>query len=161
MSAKGVKIEDEQIEIVKNWHEPKAIRDILVFFYFTNFYWHFIQSFSKITRPLTLMLKTRSAIRSSKNLLLPIDVVEVDKIGVSNGGDYEDETVGRSLSENLNKAMLYPTSNAKQVFTQMREAFTKAPILWHFDLECHIRIEIDALDYAIGCKIVNLVNTLD
>ena len=32
----------------------------------------------------------------------------------------------------------------------MRQAFTKAPILRHFDPECHIRIETDASGYAIG-----------
>ena len=32
----------------------------------------------------------------------------------------------------------------------MRQAFTKAPILQHFDPECHIRIETDASGYAIG-----------
>ena len=42
------------------------------------------------------------------------------------------------------------TSNAKKAFNQLRQAFTKAPILQHFDLECHIRIETDALGYAIG-----------
>ena len=30
------------------------------------------------------------------------------------------------------------TPNAKQAFTQLRQAFTKAPILQHFDLERHI-----------------------
>ena len=27
---------------------------------------------------------------------------------------------------------------------------TEAPILWHFDLECHIRIETNASRYAIS-----------
>ena len=42
MSAQGVKIEDEQIELVKNWPEPKLMRDIQVFLGFANFYWRFI-----------------------------------------------------------------------------------------------------------------------
>ena len=28
VSAQGVRIEDEQIEVVKNWAEPKSMRDI-------------------------------------------------------------------------------------------------------------------------------------
>ena len=32
----------------------------------------------------------------------------------------------------------------------MRQAFLKAPILYHFDPDCHIRIETDASGYAIG-----------
>ena len=38
---------------------------------------------------------------------------------------------------------------ATEAFNQLRQMFTKALILWHFDLECHIWIEIDALGYAI------------
>ena len=42
------------------------------------------------------------------------------------------------------------TLGAKLAFTELRQAFLKAPILYHFDLECHIRIEIDVSGYAIG-----------
>ena len=65
VSAQRVQIEDERIEVIRNWFEPKSMRDIQVFFGFANFYWRFIQGFSKIARPLTLMLKTN---QSAKNL---------------------------------------------------------------------------------------------
>ena len=42
------------------------------------------------------------------------------------------------------------TPGAREAFNQLRQAFTEAPILRHFDPECHIRIETDALGYAIG-----------
>ena len=42
------------------------------------------------------------------------------------------------------------TPDARRAFTQLRQAFTEAPILQHFNLECHIRIETDASGYAIG-----------
>ena len=48
-----------------------------------------------------------------------------------------------------NKPILL-TPDAREVFNQLRQAFTKAPILRHFDPECHIRIETDASGYAIG-----------
>ena len=51
-------MEDEQIEAVKNWPEPKSVQDIQVFIYFANFYRRFIQGFSKIAALLTSMLKT-------------------------------------------------------------------------------------------------------
>ena len=38
---------------------------------------------------------------------------------------------------------------AKLAFLQLRQAFTEAPILYHFDPECYIRIETDASNYAI------------
>ena len=36
--AQRVKIEDEQIEMVKNWPEPMLVRDIQVFIGFANLY---------------------------------------------------------------------------------------------------------------------------
>ena len=42
------------------------------------------------------------------------------------------------------------TLKARQAFTQLRQMFTKAPILQYFDSEHHIWIEINAFVYAIG-----------
>ncbi len=42
------------------------------------------------------------------------------------------------------------TPEAKKAFIYLQKTFTKAPILRHFDPECHIRIETNALEYAIG-----------
>ena len=77
-------------------------------------------------------------------------MVEVDEFGVGGGGDCEDKTVERSPSKNLNGAIDYLTPNARQALTQLKQAFTKAPILRHFDLECHIWIETDVSGYAIS-----------
>ena len=68
------------------------------------------------------------------------------------GSDCEDETVKRLplISKNSNGATGYLTLGTKQAFTQLRQAFTQAPIFRHFDLECYIRIETNALAYAIG-----------
>ena len=41
------------------------------------------------------------------------------------------------------------TSKAKEAFNRLRQAFTEAPILRHFNPECHIRIETDASSYAL------------
>ena len=38
VSAQGVRIEKEQIEVVKNWPKPESMRNIQVFLGFTNFY---------------------------------------------------------------------------------------------------------------------------
>ena len=39
---------------------------------------------------------------------------------------------------------------AKLAFIKLRQVFLKALIPYHFDLECHIRIETDASGYVIG-----------
>ena len=88
-----------------------------------------------------------------------MNVAEVDEVGVGGGGDCKDETVGKSLSKNLNEATGYLTPDARRAFTQLRQVFTKAPILWHFDPKCYIQIETDASGYAIGgvlCQLIDL-----
>ena len=60
-----------------------------------------------------------------------------------------------SKSKNLSKSQKtvgsdFLTPGAKLAFTELRQAFLKAPILHHFDPERHIRIETDASGYAIG-----------
>ncbi len=42
------------------------------------------------------------------------------------------------------------SNEAKQAFNQLRDAFMRASILRHFDSERHIRIEINAFDYAVA-----------
>ena len=65
---------------------------------------------------------------------------------------------GKKLSKNRNSTNSnvtkdgpkFLTSNARTAFNRLRLTFTKTPILWHFDLECHIWIETNTLDYAIS-----------
>ena len=83
--------------------------------------------------------------------------------------DDDDEVVGGGGDRNLSKSKkskntksgsqtrigatgepTFLTPGAREAFNQLRQAFTEAPILRHFDPECHIRIETDALGYAIG-----------
>ena len=75
---------------------------------------------------------------------------EVENIGGSS--NCKDEMIKRSplISKNSNGITGYLTPNAKKTFIQLRQAFTKGLILWYFDPECHIRIEIDASGYVIS-----------
>ena len=79
---------DKRIKAVRNWLEPRLVRDIQVFFGFANFYRRFIQGFNKIVRPLTSMLRTT---KSAENLSL--SMAEDSEIGSVDGGDCEDETM--------------------------------------------------------------------
>ena len=45
---------------------------------------------------------------------------------------------------------IFLTPEAKLAFLRLRQAFTEAPILHHFNPERYIRIEIDASGYTIG-----------
>ena len=83
---------------------------------------------------------------------------EIDRSGIDNveidGGNVRDNEVGkkgRKMSKSKKTVGSdFFTSRAKFVFTKLRQAFVKAPILYHFKLKCHIRVETDALGYTIG-----------
>ena len=84
-----------------------------------------------------------------------------DNEAVGVGGRANGTVVNLSKNKKFRKSTCIPniratgklnflTLDAKKAFNHLRLAFTKAPILQHFDLESHIRIEIDTLGYAIG-----------
>ena len=50
------------------------------------------------------------------------------------------------------------TSNVREAFNRLRQAFTKAPILRHLDPKCYIWIETDVSGYAIG-GVLNQLNS--
>ena len=54
----------------------------------------------------------------------------------------------KSRTEEVGMGFLTP--KARLAFTQLRQAFVKAPVLHHFNLKSHIRIETDTSSYAIG-----------
>ena len=58
ISSQSIRMKDEKIEVVRNWSEPKSVRDIQVIIGFANFYQRFIRGFSKIAARLTSILKT-------------------------------------------------------------------------------------------------------
>ncbi len=73
------------------------------------------------------------------------------------GGNFENLSIAvkstKSKKSELPKANSgtdFLTIGAKEAFIHLQKAFTKAPILRHFNPEYHIRIETDASGYAIG-----------
>ena len=120
ISVQDINIEEEKIQVVKTWSEPKFIKDIYIFLGFANFYYCFIQGFCKIIALLISLLKTTSSLANVKTPL------------------------------KSTKNSIFLTLKAKLAFFQLREAITKAPILHHFDTKHYIPIETDASDYVIG-----------
>ena len=152
VSAQGVRMEDERIEAVKNWPEPTSVRDIQVFIGFANFYRRFIKGFSRIAAPLISLLKTTGLSDSVSKVFRAND----DEI-VGGGSSRANETVRNSSKKSTHTPNIratgesnFLTPDAKKAFNHLRLAFIKAPILRHFDLESHIRIETNTSGYAIG-----------
>ena len=105
VSLRGICIEDKKIKAVKQWPEPKSVRDIQVFLRFANFYWQFIQSFSCIATPLISMLKTTGSTGSTANSNKTEGEVDSDNI-VSNLVD--DGKATNSTKRKIRQKQLYP-----------------------------------------------------
>ena len=73
--------------------------------------------------------------------------VEVDKIKKKSQKTSKSKSLFKSKKTIISNIF---TPGAKLAFTELRQAFLKAPILYHFDLEYHIQIETDVSGYAIG-----------
>ena len=178
VSSKGISMEAKQIEVVRKWPELKSVQDIKVFLGFSNFYWWFIQGFSRIAALLTSMLK----------IAAPPERLTLEKVSDSESGDGVDGGVkiakksGKSKSQKTSKSQKlsksgkskgekskkpsksrnwpnfsvietrpsFLTPGARENFNRLWLAFTEALILWHFNPECHIWIKTDALSYAIS-----------
>ncbi|XP_073133557.1 uncharacterized protein [Henckelia pumila] len=61
VSAKGIEVDPAKIEAIKNWVTPKNAREIRSFLGLAGYYSRFIQDFSKIALPLTLL--TRKSVK--------------------------------------------------------------------------------------------------
>ena len=105
-------MEAERIEVVKDWPEPKSVRNIQVFLGFANFYRRFIQGFSRIAAPLTSMLKTTGSpdepAPSRNDDSRPASGRndgdgEVDGFGVGRNGVEHAKKSGKSKSEKTSK----------------------------------------------------------
>ena len=57
ISAIGVEMDQEKIKTVLEWDAPETVKDIQLFLGFANFYWRFIEGYSKLTCPLTDLTK--------------------------------------------------------------------------------------------------------
>ena len=119
-------MEEEKIDAVKAWPEPKSVRDIHLFIRFANFYRRFIQNFSKIATPLILILKMSAQPAST----LPATGINDSKVvGSSGGNDRKSAKSDFTKPVRRAKKPSFLTFNSRRVFIQLRQAFIKTPIL--------------------------------
>jgi hypothetical protein len=107
ITADGVAMSEEKLVAIREWAEPKNVKDVQSFIGFANFYRRFIEGFSRVCKPLTDTLKGQG-----KNF-------SWDEI-------------------------------CTQAFKELKERFTSAPILRHFNPSLQPIMETDASDFAIG-----------
>ena len=73
--------------------------------------------------------------------------VEVDELGKKGRKTFKSKNLCKSKKTVI---LDFLTLRAKIAFTELRQAFFKAPILHHFDPEYYNRIEMNESGYAIG-----------
>ena len=148
VSRDGIRMEEERIDAVKKWPEPQSVQDIQVFIGFANFYQRFIKGFSKIAAPLTAILKTTGLSVASASRVDDGEVVGGRGAGWTNASKKSAKSK-KMKSVHDSEEPKFLTSKAKEAFNRLKQTFTKASILQHFDPECHIWIETDASGYTI------------
>lgn len=57
VSDKGISMDPKKVDTITSWPIPRTIRDIQSFLGFANFYRRFIKNYSKVTSPLTNLLR--------------------------------------------------------------------------------------------------------
>ena len=124
-----------------------------MFLRFANFCRQFIRTFSKITAPLLLILKTialsiparPTCTRANKNKFGTDDSCSINSCKIDN----QIANLSSSLKKIHSRTDFF-TPKASLAFTQLKNTFIKALILHHFDSKRHIQIETNASSYTIG-----------
>ena len=61
--AAGIETDPKKIKAVKNWTLPRTVMDVHSFLGFTNHYYRFIQGYTKVARPLNVLISGNNANR--------------------------------------------------------------------------------------------------
>ena len=57
VSAKGIAVIPDKVQSILDWKSPETVKEVRSFLGMAGYYRHFIESFSKITKPMTELLK--------------------------------------------------------------------------------------------------------
>lgn len=75
---------------------------------------------------------------------------ETDNYEINKSNKVDSKELEQNLSKiNFSRTRFF-TPEARVLFTHLKKALTKAPILYYFNLELSIRIEIDMSTFAIS-----------
>jgi hypothetical protein len=108
----GISMDPRRVTAIDEWEAPTTFRELQVFLGFANFYRRFIAGYSRITAPLSDLLK------GSKDGKKP--------------GPFD-----------------FP-EKAKSAFQTLKQAFTSAPMLLHYDPAKPTQLETDASGFALA-----------
>ena len=141
ITPRGIEMEKSRIETIKAWPEPTCIRDIQMFLGFANFYRRFIERYSRICLPLNKLVKGEDVHKKGprfRNLRLR-----------------SKSPPGRRPMPKRPTQFEF-TQEARDAFNELKEVFTTAPVLRHFNPALKIRVEPDASGRAVAAILTQL-----
>ena len=108
LSPAGLTMAQNKVDIIRDWPEPRKVKDIQSFLGFANFYCCFIYNYSDIVVLLTRLMRKDAPWNFS--------------------------------------------ADCRRSFSSLKEAFTSAPILTHYQPDAPIIVETDTSDYMIAAQ---------
>ena len=121
VSAEGVATDPDKVEAVRNWPEPKTVKDVRSFLGLASYYRRFVKDFAKIAGPLNGLYK-------KVHETYPNDMFKGER---------------KQLSS------LW-TPECQEAFLQLKLKLTTAPVLGHPDFSLPFLVEIDASFVGLG-----------
>ena len=119
-------MQKDKVKSIRTWSQPESFDDVIQFLGLANFYRRFIKNFSRITVPLTKLLKgTDAFVKKSRRRRRSLFRSRTD---ISNGF-FTDETA--------------------RAFEALKKAFITALVFRYFDSAKSLRIETDVFDKVI------------
>lgn len=122
VSPEGLSMDPAKTHIIRDWREPRKVKDVQSFLGFANYYRRFIADFSKITKPLTSLLQkstefiwnedanaafqTLKAAFASAPILIFFDYSKPAFLET----DASDFAISAILSQNDDKKVLHPVA---------------------------------------------------
>jgi len=61
INSDGIGMESDRISTIEDWPTPESVRDVQVLLSFSNFYRRFIRKYTKVTAPISNLLKTQGS----------------------------------------------------------------------------------------------------
>ena len=76
ISKKGIEVDKAKVEVISSLQPPKSVKDVRSFLGHAYFYRRFIKDFSKITRPLCLLLQKETNFEVSDECMVAFNTLQ-------------------------------------------------------------------------------------
>ena len=129
ITTNGIQMDDEKVKAIREWPEPRNLKEVQAFLGFANFYQRFIQRYSQICTPLTKMTKKeqpfhweyeqREAFEKLKKkfILAPILASFNPERKIILETNASDQALGSCLSQPDAKKQLHPVAYRSRKFS--------------------------------------------